>query len=147
MSNILMIENGAVMAPDIDGWTVDYMGEQDFADCLSSHKNLKDIDCNTSPTEYNKWNSGYKMFCYKRNNDLIGFVMKNNQIRYITSNLDDVYLADFVVVFLNQLDINTVLYATIYQSYTYNLYLRVGKLLGINYKSRANLNVFIWEIK
>jgi len=147
MSNIIVIEEGAIMAPDIDGWTVDYMGTQDFTDCLSAHNSLKDLTCKTSGSEYEKWNSSYKMICYKNGTDIIGFVLRGNKIRYITSNISDEQLSAFVSTFLTVLNTPVVLYASGYQSYTYSLYLRIGKLLNVSYKSRGNLNVFIWEIK
>jgi hypothetical protein len=147
MSNILLIENGAVTAPDIDGWTVDYMSEQDFANCLSNHNAFKDSRCDTSPSEYGAWNSRYKMICYKSGSDLIGIVLRGDSIICATSNISDGPFVSFMVNFLNTLNAPVTLRASVYQSYYYNLYLQIGKTLGINYKSRANLNVFIWEIK
>jgi hypothetical protein len=87
------------------------------------------------------------MICYKNGIDIIGFVLRGNNIRYITSNVTDEQLSAFVSTFLTVLNTPVVLYASGYQSYTYSLYLRIGKLLNVSYKSRGNLNVFIWEIK
>jgi hypothetical protein len=134
------------LIPEIDGWILSDMTEEEFNNYLTFNRE-KDPTCKTESEEFEKWNTKLSMVSYTNGDLKVGIILKDNIVKYCSSNLEDDALCDFLLLFINNFNGPLTLISDGYNSRRYNLFLKVGKKIGVNYFSRANLKVFSWKVK